>query len=68
MKNADANSDLTDQPRERTAEERREGRTRARRIIALAEGGIAGKIGRTDITNMSEDELMERYQRLKRRG
>ena len=65
MKTAYAN-DVMDLPHERTAEERREGRARARRIIALAEGGISGKVGRTDITDLTEDELMARYRRMMR--
>ncbi len=66
MKTAYANSDMIETPRERTAEERHEGRARARKIVALAEGGVSGKIGRTDITDLTEDELIARYRRMMR--
>ena len=63
MKTAYASSDI---PREQTAEERRERRARARKIVALAEGGVSGKIGRTDISDLTEDELIARYRRMMR--
>jgi hypothetical protein len=44
----------------------RSGKARAERIVALAQGGISGQIGSTDITHMTEAELREHYRRMMR--
>ncbi len=65
MKTAYVNDGMIEMPSQRTAQERRDGRARATRIIALAEAAISGESGRTDITNIPDDELLARYRRMK---
>ena len=66
MKTAYANDGMIEMPSQRAAQERRDGQARAKRVIALAEAAISGKSGRTDITNIPDDELLARYRRMKR--
>lgn len=66
MKAVQASNALIKAPRGAAKKSTREGKARAERIIAMAEGGISGKIGKTDITDLTEEELVARYRRMMR--
>ncbi|WP_144428146.1 hypothetical protein [Azospirillum thiophilum] len=52
--------------RAHAAKRSHEGKARARRIVKLAADAIAQRVGSTDITDVSSEELKARYRQLMR--